>query len=159
MTTNEYHRERQQGQLVAEFITGEAEIEIDATAAKLTMLRAAMERGGGEARMAVVDIEGIVRLGMVFYVTPAGSFHIAYDNGDMWAFISPAEIGQRVFIAGPWPADRLHAGAFQAGECPVCGEHMEFFPVAGVVACPDDCGFGHEIEAFPAQVMKAAVNA
>ena len=35
MTTSEYHRERLQAQLVAEFITGEAEIEIDATAAKL----------------------------------------------------------------------------------------------------------------------------
>ena len=159
MTTSEYHRERLQAQLVAEFITGEAEIEIDATAAKLTMLRAAMERGGGEARMAVVDIEGIVRLGMVFYVTPAGSFHVAYDNGDMWAFISPAEIGQRVFIAAPWPDDSLHAGAVTDGSCPQCGEHLEWFPVAGGVACADDCGWGRGDIIQPDQAVPLAVNA
>ena len=160
MTTSEYHRERQQGQLVADFIAGPEPAERPPEAERLDMLRSAMRRGGGEATVAVIDLDtGGHRFGQAFGLLANGRFHVAFGPRNILSYISQNEIGQRVFIAAPWPDDSLHAEAVTDGSCPQCGEHLEWFPVAGVVACADDCGWGHEIEAFPAQVMKAAVNA
>ena len=154
MTTSEYHRERQQAQLSADFDAG-PEPERHSSAAKLARLLAAWR--DGQARVAVFDPEtDDVAMGEVVYVGSA-TFNLVFDDGDGWFHAAVEEIGRRVFLVAPWPADHLHADSFQAGECPLCGESLEFFPAAGVVACPDDCGFGHEIDNF--QAMYAALAA
>ena len=154
MTTNEYHRERQQAQLIADFIAG-PEPESHSSAAKLARLLAAWR--DGQARVAVFDPEtDDVAMGEVVYVGSA-TFNLVFDDGDGWFHAPVEEIGRRVFLMAPWPADHLHAGSWSAGECPLCGESLEFFPLPGLVSCLGDCGFGHEIDDF--QALNAALVA
>ena len=154
MTTNEYHRERQQARLIADFIAG-PEPESHASADLLAKLLAAWR--DGKARVAVFDLEtDSIAMGEVVYVGRA-TFNISFDDGDGW-FHAPADLlGRRVFLVAPWPADHLHAGSWSAGECPLCGESLEFFPLPGLVSCLGDCGFGHEIDDF--QALNAALVA
>ena len=126
----------------------------EAAANRLGLLRRAWCDG---ISVAVVDLEtDSIAMGEVVYVGRA-TFNISFDDGDGWFHAPVEEIGRRVFLVAPWPADHLHAGSWSAGECPLCGESLEFFPLPGLVSCLGDCGFGHEIDDF--QALNAALVA
>ena len=113
----------------------------EAAANRLAMLRRAWCDG---ISVAVVDsLDGSIRFGEVVAVE-AKTFNIAFGDGGGRFHVHVTDLGRRVFLAGPWPADELHVGAYSAGECPACGESLEWFPAAGVVSCAGDCGWGAE---------------
>lgn len=139
MTRSEIHREAQHMRLIQEFISGP---ERDPEAERLDRLVTAMRSGDGEARVMLLDQGGTARGGVAFHRCADNRFHVDLGDGAMRLYVSPADIGRRVFLVAGWPEDELHAGSFSAGECPACGESLEWFPEAGVVACLGDCGWG-----------------
>ena len=127
----------------------------EAAANRLAMLRRAYATRHAVAVVLIDSLtDGGPVHGIVGWVQPNGLFAVAMDDGRLRFHIPPAEIGQRIFVAGGWPDDESEA--FEAGPCPACGEALHAFPVSGVVAC-SDCDWGVEIPpAAPARAREVA---